>query len=55
MKKEKKKKTELEEYKNWMPLPNNSWLIANGHSGLVECMKTHPEIFKDIRQDKETD
>ena len=34
-------------------LPCNSWLIRNGYSELVKCMKEHPERFKHIEQEKE--
>ena len=39
------------EYVNSVPLPNSKWLQNYGHVGLVHCMKAHPELFKDIRQD----
>jgi hypothetical protein len=31
-------------------LPRYQWLIQNGHKGLNSCIKSHPEIFKGIKQ-----
>lgn len=35
-----------------MLLPNTAWLKRNGYEGLVKAMRTNPQLFAHIPQEK---